>query len=222
MSDTAASDLVLHHFPNACSQTSLFALEEAGLEYELCLVDLATDEQSSPRYAAISPLGKVPALQIGATVLAENAAILTYIAAAKPEAGLFPAPTTPFALAERQAGLSFCGGTVHPIVRGIAAPYRLTDGEPGPVRSRAVALAEKNFTFADRRLAERGWWLGEWSVIDVYLNWAMQTAVRGGFDLTPYPELARLPERLTQRPAFKRTMRIEEESLAVLAARRVS
>lgn len=217
-----ATDLTLHHFPNACSQTCLCALEEVGLPYTLHLVDLTTGEQASAAYAAISPLGKVPALSAQGVVIMENAAILIYIAALRPDASLFPAAASPLALAERTAGLSFCGGTLHPIVRGIAQPSRLTDGDGEPVRARALALADKNFAFAERRLAERGWWLGEWSIVDVYLNWAMQTARRGGYDLDRFPELAALPDRLMERRAFARTMEIEQSALETLATRRAA
>lgn len=219
---TSAPPLILYHFPNACSQVCLCAIEEAGLDYRLELIDLATNQQASAAYAAISPLGKVPALGAEGVVITENAAILTYIAALLPDARLFPHAAAPLDFAERQTGLSFCGGTLHPIVRGIAAPHRLTDGEIEPVRDRAMALAEKNFAVAERRLAERGWWLGEWSIVDVYLNWAMQTARRGGYDFSPFPRLTTLRERLMDRPAFARVMQMEEASLAVLAERRKS
>ncbi|MDB5714130.1 MAG: gst [Sphingomonadales bacterium] len=211
--------LTLYHFPNACSQVCLCALEETGLEFRLELIDLATNQQASNEYAIVSPLGKVPALRAEGTIITENAAILTYIAALCPDARLFPVATSPLELAERQSGLSFCGGTLHPIVRGIAAPHRLTDGEVEPVYSRATALAEKNFAFAERRIAERGWWLGEWSLIDFYLNWALQTARRGGYDLARFPQLEGLHDRLMNRPAFARVMDMEEKSISTLADR---
>ena len=66
-------ELVLHHFPGACSQVCVFALEHAGLPYAL---RLETGDQSQPTYTAISPLDKVPALLIDGVVLTENAAIL--------------------------------------------------------------------------------------------------------------------------------------------------
>ena len=214
------SPLVLHHSPNACSQTAVCALEQSGLEYRLNLVDLSVGDQAAPSYLAVSPLGKVPALEVQGAVVTENAAVLTYIAALAPEAGLFPLAETPLALSDRQAALSFCGGTLHPMVRGLAAPQRLTDGDVAGVRSRSTALAGKAFAVADRRLAERGWWLDEESIVDVYLNWAVQTARRGGFDLDPFPALAALPQRLMERPAFASMIGIEQAATATLAARR--
>ena len=200
----------LYHFPGACSQVSLFALEASASIYDVRLVNLAANEQASTSYLGISSLGKVPVLEIDGVMLSENSAILTFIAASCPEAGLFPPDVSPLHAARRQAGLSFCGGTLHPIVRGIANPARLTDGDPEPVRHRATALANKSFAYADRHLHENGWWLGVWSVVDVYLNWAVATAARGGFDLTPFPQLQSLSVRLMDRPAFRKTMLLED------------
>lgn len=213
--------LVLHHFPGACSQVCVFALEHAALPYTLRLVDLKTNEQSSPAYKTISPLGKVPALVIDGTVLTENAAIQTYIAALRPEAGLFPADTSPLALARRQAGLSLCGGTLHPLVRGLANPQRITDGEPEPVRRRSIQLATKAFGYADTQLATGGgWWLGTWSLVDVYLHWAMSVAASAGFDFAPFPQLNGLRSRLMVLPAFARMLAIDTQSTATLEQRR--
>ena len=111
--------LTLYHFPNACSQVAVCALEAAGLTYELKLVNLAAGEQNGDAYKAINPLGKVPLLVIDGHPLTENAAILTYIAALRPDAGLFPASQDPLARAQAVGGMSFCGCTLHPIIRGI-------------------------------------------------------------------------------------------------------
>ncbi len=46
----------------------------------------------SPDYLAINPMGKVPAITHGDTVVTEGAAICAYLADAFPEAGLAPPP----------------------------------------------------------------------------------------------------------------------------------
>jgi glutathione S-transferase len=214
------SKLVLYHFPGACSQVCVFALEAAGLVYEMRLVDLVTNQQSSPDYAAISPLGKVPALLIDGVVLTENAAIQTYISELCPQAGLFPPDHSPLALARRQAGFSFCGGTLHPTIRGIANPARMTDGDIEPVREKSIYLAKKSFKYAETKLAEHGWWLGEWSILDVYLNWTVSVARNAGFDFAQLPLLDGLKNRLAERPAFRRMMEIDAEARATLEAQR--
>ncbi len=196
-------DLVLYHFPGACSQVAVCALEWAGLPYRTELINLATGEQSGAEYLKVSPLGKIPMLIVDGVPLAENAAILTFIAASAPAAGLFPADPTPFMAAEAVGGMSFCGGTLHPQVRGIANPARLTAGDVEGVRTHSKYLLAKSLTYANQRLADRGWWLGPVSIVDVYLNWAVSVARRNGFDLTPYPHVDALPDKLRAAlPAF--------------------
>lgn len=208
--------LKLFHFPGACSQVTVCALEQAGLTYELQLVNLAKNEQAQPNYLAISPLGKVPLLLIDGVALTENAAVLTFIAALRPDARLFPTDSSPRVQAESVGGLSFCAGTLHPQIRGIANPARLTNGDGAPVREKSIELATKSFKFAEKQLGERGWWLGEESIIDVYLNWAFTVARNANFDVAPFPLLQGLHERLGERPAFQRMMAIEVQSRAKL------
>jgi glutathione S-transferase len=205
-------DLVLYHSPGACSLVSRIALEEAGLPHRVELVNFAAGDQSKPDYAMLSPLGKVPALLVDGAALIENAAIIVYVAALRPTAGLFPASRDPLVVAEAQGGLSFCGGTLHPIVRGLINPIRVTTGDAEGVRERSTELAIKSFGYAERRLAERGWWLGSWSIVDVYLDWAWSVAIRGGFDGHGLPLLTRLHSRLLERPVFARVMELEAQA----------
>ena len=198
------STLVLYHFPGACSQVTLCALEQTGLPYEMQLLNLAAGNQTSPEYAAVNPLKKVPALLIDGTLLTENVAILHYLSESAPSAGVLPAAKSAREKAEQISGLSFCSSTLHPLVRGIANPQRISDGDQAAVRAKSLSLAQTPFSYAERRIAERGWWLGSESIIDVYLEWASSVAVRGGFELQKYPALAGLAARLTARPAYQR------------------
>jgi glutathione S-transferase len=209
-------DLVLYHFPGACSRVSICALEMAGLPYRVELVNLAAGAQSEPEYMAISPLGKVPLLLVDGRPLAENAAILTFLAALRLDAGILPADPTPFERAEMVGGMSFCGGTLHPQIRGLANPSRMTVGDGEPVREKSRSLASKSFGFAERRLAERGWWLGERSIIDVYIDWAFFVARNAGFDASPYPSLNGLEDRLGALPAYRAMQQDDIRSRAAL------
>ena len=68
-----------------------WVLEEIGRPYRTELLDYGTT-MKAPEYLAINPMGKVPALRHGATVVTECAAICCYLADAFPDAGLAPAP----------------------------------------------------------------------------------------------------------------------------------
>ena len=67
------------------------ALVEAGLDHDLARLDFAKAAQTKPDYLAINPKGRVPALVLPeGTVLTETGALLEYIAAVVPAAGLVP------------------------------------------------------------------------------------------------------------------------------------
>jgi len=73
----------------------LWALEEAGIEYEYVPVKLRTeaedpDSAQHPDYLALNVQGKVPTLINGDLVLTESVAILYYIGRCAPESGLLP------------------------------------------------------------------------------------------------------------------------------------
>ena len=204
--------LTLYHFPGACSRVTVCALEMAGLDYELKLINLSVGEQTGDAYGAISPLGKVPLMIVDGAPLAENAALLTLIDGLRPDAGVFPAARTPLDRAQAIGGLSFCGGTLHPQIRGLANPQRITTGDGEPVREKSRELVKKSFGYADRRLAERGWWLGERSIVDVYLDWAFDVARRAKIDTVDFPQLDALSTRLLELPGYARMVEVERES----------
>ncbi len=66
-------------------------LEETGVDYRTEIVGYGPP-MKSPDYLAINPMGKVPAIRHGETIVTECAAICAYLADAFPEAGLAPEP----------------------------------------------------------------------------------------------------------------------------------
>ncbi len=81
----------LHFYTNPMSRGRIarWMLEEVGAPYETHLLDYSTT-MKAPEYLAINPMGKVPAIRHGDTVVTECAAICAYLADAFPEAGLAP------------------------------------------------------------------------------------------------------------------------------------
>ena len=80
--------LVLFHAAPSRSSIVHWMLEELGQPYELHMISFKKGENRQPAYLAINPMGKVPALKHGDTVITEAAAICTYLADAFPQAGL--------------------------------------------------------------------------------------------------------------------------------------
>ncbi len=85
------ADLVLYTNPMSRGRVARWMLEETGAPYRAEILDYET-AMKAPAYLAINPMGKVPALLHGGTVVTENAAICAYLADAFPQAGLAPPP----------------------------------------------------------------------------------------------------------------------------------
>ena len=86
-----SDELVFYTNPMSRGRTARWMLEEVGQPYRTELLDYATTMKAS-EYLAINPMGKVPALRHGDTVVTETAAICAYVADAFPAAGLAPPP----------------------------------------------------------------------------------------------------------------------------------
>jgi glutathione S-transferase len=86
-----SDELVFYTNPMSRGRIVRWMLEEVGQPYRTELLDFGTT-MKAPAYLAINPMGKVPALRHGDTVITEAAAICAYLADAFPQAGLAPAP----------------------------------------------------------------------------------------------------------------------------------
>jgi len=83
--------ITLYHAPNSRSFGSLLLLEELGISYNLHVLNLKAGEQRRPEYLQINPMGKVPALRDGGSLITEQVAIFIHLADRFPELGLAPA-----------------------------------------------------------------------------------------------------------------------------------
>ena len=84
-----SADLTFYTNPMSRGRIVRWMLEEVGEPYETQLLEYGTT-MKSPEYLAINPMGKVPAIRHGDTVVTECAAICAYLADAFPQAGLAP------------------------------------------------------------------------------------------------------------------------------------
>jgi len=84
-----AEELVFYTNPMSRGRIARWMLEEVGAPYRTELLEYGTT-MKAPAYLAINPMGKVPAIRHGGTVVTEVAAICAYLADAFPEAGLAP------------------------------------------------------------------------------------------------------------------------------------
>jgi glutathione S-transferase len=84
-----AKDLIFYTNPMSRGRIVRWMLEEVGAPYETVILDYASSLKGA-EYLAINPMGKIPAIKHGDTVVTEGAAICAYLADAFPQAGLAP------------------------------------------------------------------------------------------------------------------------------------
>lgn len=201
--------MTLYHAAPSRSSIVRWMLEELGEPYDIHLLSLSKGEQLAPDYLAVNPMGKVPALKHGETVITETAAICAYLADEFPHARL----NIPVGDPRRGLYLKwlfFAPSCIEPAVIDRAAPRKeearramLGYGdfdtvmevvakavEPGPY------LLGERFTAAD-------------VLVGSQLRWAMM------FNLIPKrPEFEAYVARLEQRPALQRATALDRELAA--------
>lgn len=146
--------LTFYTHPMSRARIARWMLEETGLPYDEVVLDFGTT-MKSPGYLAINPMGKVPALRHGDTVVTENAAVCACLAEQVPEKGLAPPAGSP----ERGAyyrWLFFLAGPVEALFTarhaGALAPaFDAGYGSEADVlRVLEEAVAGKEFLVGDR------------------------------------------------------------------------
>ena len=83
-------ELIFYHSPNTRSTGVLTLLEELAAEYQLHALNMKAGEQHTPEFLAINPMGKVPTLKHGESIIAEQSAVYLYLGDLYPDAGLAP------------------------------------------------------------------------------------------------------------------------------------
>ncbi len=206
------ADLTLYHAAPSRSSVTLWMLEELGQPYDLKLLSLKQGDNLKPDYLAINPMGKVPALKHGDTVITELAAICTYLADAFPQAKL----NVPIGTPRRGVYLKwlfFGPGCLEPAVIDRAAPRK--------EEARRAMLGYGDFDTTMNVLAkavEKGPWLmGEqFTAADVVIG----ANIRWGMIFKMIPERKEFTDyaaRIAARPAAQRA-KAKDKELAAKAA----
>lgn len=156
--------LVFYTNPMSRGRIVRWMLEELGVPYEARLLEYGTS-MKSPEYLAINPMGKVPAIRHGETVVTECAAICAYLADAFPDAGLAP-PTD--ARGAYYRWLFFAAGPLE-----AAVTDRTLGVEPDAEKQRMVGYGSMDTTLdaLEAAVAGDGYITGErFSAADVYVG----------------------------------------------------
>jgi glutathione S-transferase len=177
-------------------QRAVIALSEKGVAFERIDIDLANKPDW---FSAISPPGKTPVLQVGATAIFESAAILEYLeeTEAKP---LHPADA--LRRAEHRGWIEF-GSSV---LNDIAGFYAAND--EGTFKAR-VSQLETRFARLEARVAAAPWFDGEsFSLVDavfapVFRYFDVFDQIGDFGILADKPQLTRWRKSLAARPSVR-------------------
>ncbi|HEU0220720.1 MAG TPA: glutathione S-transferase family protein [Paracoccaceae bacterium] len=190
----------------------LWMLEECGLAYQVHGLDDFADDLRSPEYLAVSPFGKVPAIDDDGVILFESGAILAYIA--ERSGRLAPANAVERAKALQWAFAAL--DTVETPLTGIAViDLFQADAEWAQQRRSAlVTMARDRLAALDRILTNRSYLLGdEFAYPDILMATSLRQ-VRHTDILETYPHVVSYLARCDDRPAWRICLDAYKERLA--------
>ncbi len=201
--------LTLYHASPSRSSIVLWMLEELGEPYDIKLIKLSAGDNMKPDYLAINPMGKVPALKHGDTVITEVAAICAYLADEFPEKKL----NIPAGSPRRGVYLKwlFFGPSC-------VEPAMIDRASPRKEEARRGMLGYGDFdtcmNVLAKAVAQGPWLMGEqFTAADVVIG----STIRWGtlFKLIPErPEFMAYAARIAARPAAQRAQAKDKELAA--------
>ena len=211
----------LYVLPGACSLASHIALEVAAERAPTAMtswevVVLERGRNHDPEYAAVNPLGTVPALVTSSgRVIVESIAVLLHIAEAIPEARLVP----PAGGADRDrvhALLSVMVAAGHTAFQMLWRPERFADTDAGRASVQRMCKPRIDALFGrlEQQIEETGCLVGDLpTVADMYLYVLGRWGLRLEHPTSRYPLLWKFTERMAECDAVQRAM--DREGIAL-------
>jgi glutathione S-transferase len=195
--EEAMSELIFYTNPMSRGRIVRWALEEAGVHYEVRVLDYA-ESMKGDEYLAVNPMGKVPAIEHKGKVVTECAAICAYLADAFPEAKLAPPLDD---RADYYRWLFFAAGPVEHAVTNNSAGF-----VPGEERARMFGYGSYDLAIdtLEKAVSTSDYIAGDaFTMADVYVGsqviWGQQ------FGSIPKRDaFAAYADRLTARAAYIR------------------
>ncbi len=207
-----SDELVFYTHPQSRGRLTRWMLEEIGHPYRTDVLAYGTT-MKAPAYRAINPMGKVPAIRHGDTVVTENAAICAYLADAFPAAKLAPPP------GDARRGpyyrwLFFAAGPLEAAVTDKALGFVVP-----PERERMVGYGTLAETLAalEGTLSRDDYLAGDsFSAADLYVGAYLGFSMMFG-TIEKRPVFERYAARLAQRPAAVRAAQLDDALVAQAA-----
>jgi glutathione S-transferase len=201
--------LIFYTNPQSRGRIVRWMLEEVGQPYRTELLDYDTT-MKAPAYLAINPMGKVPAIRHGDTVVTEGAAICAYLADAFPATGLAPPAGDP-RRGPYYRWLFFAAGPFEAATSNKALGFVVPQG-----RERMIGYG----TYADAINALEGavsqgdYLVGkQFTAADVYVGSHIGFGLQFG-TIDKRPAFERYVARVSARPAALRAKKIDDDLAA--------
>ena len=194
-----AEQLDFYTHPMSRGRIIRWMLEETGETYDTHVVEYG-EQMKGPEYLAINPMGKVPAIRHGDTVVTECAAICAYLADAFPDAQLAP-PSGDRLRGPYYRWLFFAAGPLEAATTNKALEFELT---PDRQMMAGYGSLDNVVSVLDQELSARDYIAGtRFTAADVYLSahlgWGMQFGT-----IEKRPVFESYHERCSARPAAAR------------------
>ena len=201
--------LTLYTNPHSRGGMVRWMLEECGADYDTVAVAFGA-EIKAPAYRAINPMGKVPALAHGDTVLTESLAIITWLAEHYPDKALIP-PAGSDARGEYYRWLCFA------LHLEYAAVDRWRGVENNAEQRKAIGYGDFDTAFAvlQERLRGREYLIGDrFSALDLYYSGLLAWLIHRVQVLPAESVYLDYMNRHLARPAHQRAIALDEALLA--------
>lgn len=206
----------LYYWPTPNGWKISIALEELALPYTVRSVNIGRGEQFDPAFLALSPNNRIPAITDHAPPdggpplsIFESGAILLYLA--EKTGRLMPADLR--GRAEVNQWLMWQMGGLGPML-GQAHHFRQYAPEQIPYAvERYTREAARLYGVLDRRLADREYIAGDYSIADIAAWPWILPYKRQGQDLEDFPHLNRWFRAVGARPAVQRGQAIGKDQV---------
>ncbi len=202
------SELVLYTNPMTRGRIARWMLEETGQPYHAEILDFKTFKDAG--YLAINPMGKVPALKHGDTVITECAAICAYLADAFPAANLAPPPESPWR-GPYYRWLFFAAGPFEAAVTNKALNFVLPEGKH---RMAGYGSFDDVMSTLDQAVSTEGYLAGpDFTAVDLYVGAQINFGLTFG-SIEKRPAFEAYWNRLKDRPAHRRAVAADDQLIA--------
>lgn len=200
------ADLTFYTNPMSRGRIVRWMLEEAGADYDTVYLTYG-DTMKDNDYLSINPMGKVPAIKHGDTVVTECAGICAYMADAFPDANLAPPIDQ---RGDYYRWMFFAAGPVESAILNKSLSVSSEGSEQSAgygsfdlMRSTLIkAVSREPFICGD-----------QFTAADVYVGsqvgWGLQFGT-----LPPSPELEAYRDRVYARPAYARANELDNAAMA--------